>query len=94
MKVLAKTVFKPLFYALTEITSFSVKVMWDSLFDLSCFYCSSQKCINMIFKLHSFEVGHAPFTASLDDLVGEIAFVGVVLDFELVFKPGDCKHVS
>jgi hypothetical protein len=46
------------------------------------------------FEAYCFEVGHASFAASSDDLVGEIAFVGVVLDFELVFEPGDCKHVT
>jgi hypothetical protein len=46
----------------------------------------------MIFKLHSFEVGHASFAASVDDLVGKVAFVGVVLDLELVFEFSDCSQ--
>jgi hypothetical protein len=48
----------------------------------------------MISERHCFKVGHASFAASADDLVGEVAFVGVVLDFELIFKPGDCEDIS
>ena len=48
----------------------------------------------MKFKLHRFQIRHASLAASVDDLVAEVAFVGVVLDFELVFEPGDYKDIA
>jgi hypothetical protein len=67
---------------------------WHSLFDPGYFYCASEECIDVVFETYCFEVGHTSFAASVDDLVGKVAFVGVMLNFELVFKPGDCKYIS
>jgi hypothetical protein len=68
--------------------------LWYSLFDLRCFYCASEECIDVVFETHCFEVGHASFAASVNDFIGEVASVRVVLDLELVFEPGDNEDIS
>jgi hypothetical protein len=48
----------------------------------------------VVFEAYRFQIRHASLAASVDDLVGEVAFVWVVLNFELVFEPDDYKDIA